>query len=183
VSGALALVFYFFPNHENIFIFGLSVLIIITLLFDVIRLSFPHINDFVYEHLHFLFVDRDRHKINSANFYFMGCMITIVVFPVDIAAIGILYLSIGDTAAAIGGISLKKFIPFQIPRTTKTFIGSFVLIIVCFHIGILLGLSWQAALISAFIGALFEALPLGIDDNFTVPFFSALSIWLVIGKF
>lgn len=178
----LTLVFYFFPNQEKVFVFGLSVLIIISLIFDVIRLSFPHINNFVFKNIHFLFVDRDRNKINSANFYFMGCLMAIVIFPVDIASIGILYLSIGDTAAAVGGMFLKRFIPYQIPGTQKTFIGSLVFIAVAVLIGFLLGLPLSIAFASAFVGAFVEALPLRIDDNFTIPFFSSLSIWLLMGR-
>lgn len=183
VFGVLALIFYFFPNQETIFIFGLSVIIIVSLIFDVLRLTFPHINDFVFKHLHFLFVERDRNKINSANFYFMGCLMTVILFPVEIASIGILFLSIGDTSAAVGGIGLRKYIPYKIPKTPKTFIGTVVFIVVCSSIALILGLPWKVAVISAVVGGVVEALPLGIDDNFTIPFSSSLTIWLMLGKF
>lgn len=160
------------------FVFGLSVLIIVSLIFDMLRLVFPHINDFVFTHLHFLFVDRDRHKINSANFYFMGCLLTIVLFPVEIASISILYLSVGDTFAALGGIYLKRFVPFKIPGTQKTFIGSITFTLVAGFLGLGFGLSPLVAWVSALTGALFEALPLGIDDNFSIPLSSSLVIWL-----
>jgi len=178
VSGILALIFYFFPAQENIFIFGLSVLIIISLLFDMIRLTFPHINDFVFEHMSFIFVSRDRKKINSAIFYFIGCLMTILLFPVQIAAIGILFLSFGDTAAAVGGMMLGKYIPFKIPRTQKTYIGLFCFFIVACGIGFLLGLPIKVAVIAALAGAIVEVLPLGIDDNFTIPLTASFVIWL-----
>lgn len=176
----MALVLYFFPSQENVFVFGLSVIIIVSLIFDMLRLTFSHINDFVFEKLHFLFVERDRQKINSAIFYFMGCLLTISIFHYDIAAIGILYLSFGDTAAAIGGMSLGKKIPLKIPGTTKTFIGSFTFVVVAFIIGLLLKLPLPVALYSAIAGSIIEALPLGIDDNFTIPFFSSLTIFFLI---
>jgi len=179
ISGVLALIFYFFPNQENIFVFWLSVLIILSLIFDALRLAFPHINHFVFHRLRFLFVERDKHKINSANFYFMGCLLTITLFPVEMAAIGILYLSVGDTFAALGGIYLKPFVPFKIPKTQKTFIGSITFILVAGGIGLLFNLPPLVAWISAFVGALFEALPLGIDDNFTVPISSTATIWFL----
>lgn len=103
---------------------------------------------------------------------------TILLFPVNIAAIGILYLSVGDTAAAVGGMTLKKYIPFQIPLTTKTYIGSFCFILSAFGIGLLLGLHIKVALISALVGAIVEALPLNIDDNFTIPLSASFTIWL-----
>lgn len=182
-SGVLALIFFFFPHKENIFIFALSVLIIVSLSFDMLRLTFPHINEFVFKRLHFLFVERDRNKINSAIYYFMGCLITIIFFPVEYAAIGILFLSIGDTAAAVGGMTLKRWVPFKIPGTSKTIIGSFTFIVITALIALLLGLPLKVALISAVVGAVSEAIPIGVDDNFTIPFFSTLSIWTLMTKF
>jgi len=175
--GIIAIIFYIFPNYENIFIFLLSSIIILSLITDALRLTFPHINDFFFKYFHFLFVERDRNKINSANFYFMGCLITVVFFPVSIASIGILYLSFGDTFAAIFGRKLSKYIPYKIPNTNKTFIGSIGFVIISTIIGVIFSLNIKVALISAIVGAIFEALPLGIDDNFTIPFFSSLVIW------
>ncbi|HOJ49200.1 MAG TPA: SEC59/DGK1/VTE5 family protein [Spirochaetota bacterium] len=175
--GIIAILFYFFPLYENIFIFILSSVIILTLIVDVIRLTFTHINDFFFKYFHFLFVERDKNKINSANFYFMGCLLTLMFFPSSIAAIGILYLSFGDTSAAIIGQKLSKKISIKIPKTNKTFIGSIGFVVVSTIIGITFGLNIKTALLSAVVGAIFEALPLGIDDNFTIPFFSSLTIW------
>ncbi|HCL55415.1 MAG TPA: hypothetical protein DHW82_00165 [Spirochaetia bacterium] len=93
--------------------------------------------------------------------------------------IGILYLSIGDSAAAIGGIYLSKKIPFKIPKTQKTFIGSFSFFAVASVIGFLMGLPILTVFISAFTGALFEAVPIGIDDNFSIPLSSCSVIWLM----
>lgn len=177
-SGVLALVFYFFPHQENIFAFSLAILIIVSLLFDALRLTFVHINEFVFKYLSFLFVERDKHKINSAIFYYGSCLLTIKLFPVDIAAIAILYLSVGDTAAALGGIYFSRWIPYRIPKTSKTFIGSFFFVLVSMLIGLIFGLSLKVAFLSALTGAIFEALPLGIDDNFTIPLSSSLVIWL-----
>ncbi len=172
-SGLIAIFYYFFSFNEELFIFTLWAFVCGILLFDVIRLSFPVINNLVYKYFAYLFIDREKDKINSASYYFFGVLFCIYFFPVEVAVSAMLFLSFGDTAASFVGIhwGKRKLIG------KKSIEGSLACLFTCLILAIFF-LPVHIAIIGAIIATLTEVLPWDLDDNLTVPVFSGIIMTL-----
>jgi dolichol kinase len=173
LSGIIAVLYYFFPHKDTIFIYVLSILVCSILFFDILRLSNTFINSLVFKYLRHFFIDREKDKINSAAYYFTGVLACIYFFPVEVAVSSILFLSFGDTAASIVGTHLGKHKLVG----KKSLEGSLACFVTCFLLAILF-LPLKISLIGAFVGTIAELLPWNLDDNITIPVFSGLVMTL-----
>lgn len=128
----------------------------------------------------------EEHLRESALMPFvMGVLLSIITYPKIVAVASIIVLSFSDPLAAIAGISLggKK------NKAGKTFegsmaflISSFIIIFVTFFIGIPslgFGKLFLFSLISSGLITGFERIPLRIDDNFLLPVFSGIILWIM----
>lgn len=174
LSGIIAIAYYFFSVKEHIFIYLLYIIIIGILLLDILRMTIPIINDFVFKYLHHFFINREREKINSAAYYFIGVLFCVYFFPVEVAVSSILFLSLGDSTASFVGThwGKHKFIK------EKTLEGSTGCLIMCFLIAMIF-LPLQISLIGAIVATSSEVLPWNLDDNLTVPVFSGIAMTLL----
>ena len=110
-------------------------------------------------------------RITGATWLLIGFLITIYIFPKNIAVPAMLFLTIGDSCAAFFG----KLIPFgrigskHISGFISGLFFSFILVIY-----LNLNLSMVVLLIGAFSAMLTEIMPIKINDNITIPFISGL---------
>jgi len=113
-------------------------------------------------------------KLEMAPIFFgVGVSITLVVFEANIGFAAIAIISIGDMAAKLVGAQLgRHHIFFNKRKTYEGSIAGFALA----ALGALAFVPISPALIGAAAGMLTEALPLGIDDNLSVPLAAGLSI-------
>lgn len=130
-----------------------------------------------------LLVSRDRGRLNSSTWYAIALTILFLAAPGDgereqvLIGLPILYLALGDTAAAVVG---KRVGRLPLPWGSGSWPGSLACLGVCLASGavvIAVGthplLGWNAVLLSSVAATLAESLPGPLDDNLTLPLAAA----------
>ncbi len=120
--------------------------------------------------------------------YAMGILLTIITFPKIPAIIAIYTLAMADPLAAIVGIRFGKTKIMggkSLEGSFGFFTGTFLVSFFIFHsfIGASTGLSIGAASIIGVLGAALELIPLRIDDNLTIPLYTAVLVWGICSVF
>jgi dolichol kinase len=113
----------------------------------------------------------------GASYILTTSLICVLLFPKTIAIAAIVFIIIGDTAAAMIGrlYGQHKLIGKKsVEGSAACFVS---VILVSFLIP---GLPWQAAIIGAFTATVVEALSGKFDDNMTVPIISGAVMLLVM---
>jgi dolichol kinase len=117
----------------------------------------------------------EQERVVDAPIWFaLGVLITLTFFPFEHAVVGVLALTIGDPTASIVGLLMKDRhqIPFNTSKSMEGTIAGFcVSTIVC-----LLFVEPVTVILGCAGGMIAEALPLKLNDNFTVPIAAALTI-------
>jgi dolichol kinase len=99
----------------------------------------------------------------------------VVLFDKPIAIAAIAFIIVGDTLAALIGRKYGRHRFFN----GKSWEGSAACFAGTLVVAVFTpGLGWPVALIGAVVAAVVEALPLGTDDNVTVPILSGLAMTL-----
>ncbi len=112
--------------------------------------------------------------------FFIGAIFTLLVFrnSPDIVAAGIIVLALGDSASTLGGVTLGRH---KIPYNKEKSIEGTISGVGAAFIGLmfLTPFSILVSACAAIIGMIVESLPLGVDDNLTVPIAASFSIWIL----
>jgi dolichol kinase len=121
----------------------------------------------------------EREGIVTAPIWFaLGILITISFFTIDIAAIGVLTLTIGDPIAAIIGQTIDKIHPIPFNRSKSiegTLAGYIIATILCSIITHPL-----PSIIGCATGMIVETLPIPVNDNLTIPLASSITGSIVL---
>ena len=125
----------------------------------------------------FEFMMREKEKkgdLTGATWVFVGALFTILLVPDPFNIISLLFLSIGDTFAAIIGI---KYPYIKLGR--KTLSGSIAGFVACLSIGLIIDIpvAYNIIILGAFMAMLIELLPLPINDNVSIPIVSGSSMY------
>lgn len=116
----------------------------------------------------------EQRGIVAAPIWFaLGTLISITLFPFRFATIGVLTLTIGDTVASLVGQSIRNRHPYPFNRSKSvegTLAGFLAAFAVC---------SFLVDPLTSFVGCLtgmiVEALPVPLNDNFTIPILTSLA--------
>ncbi|MEI8346090.1 MAG: diacylglycerol/polyprenol kinase family protein [Pseudomonadota bacterium] len=126
----------------------------------------------------------ERIKESSAFPYAMAVLLTMITFPQTVAVASIYVLAIADPLAAIVGIRFGKH---KIVGN-KTWEGSLVFFaatFLCLLLVLLLKgvgsveIAFGLSFVTALLVGIFEVIPLRLDDNFTIPLFTAITFWFL----
>ena len=116
-------------------------------------------------------------QFTGATWVMISASVTILVFPKYIAIISLIFMSIGDTFAALIG---RKFGKLKIyDKSFEGFLGGLVACLVaayCYD-----PLPFYISGFGALAAMLFETLPLPLDDNFRIPIGSAIIMTILLG--
>jgi dolichol kinase len=120
------------------------------------------------------------HKINqfitSPISFVTGMLLTLLIFPVNMAYASIAVLTLGDGFACVFGKSFgKTSLFFNREKKLEGTICGFT----CAFLGAVLFVSPLKALVAAAAGMLAECLPSTIDDNFIVPLAAGASLFML----
>ncbi len=123
------------------------------------------------------FMMRDNEKrgeLTGATWVFVGALFTILLVPDPYNVLSLLFLSIGDTFAAIIGTRFP-----YIKLGKKTLSGSIAGLFSCLFIGLVadIPISYEIIIFGSFMAMFIEILPLPINDNVSIPIFSGLSMY------
>ena len=154
------------------------------------RLRFPRLNAFAIKVWGPIMRSSEVNKVSGTPFYIGSVLLSVLVFPKPIAVLSILFLAIGDPISSIFGILWGDLgVRFS---NGKSLIGTVAgMGICCIITFVYLVLNQVSPLSSACIalagglaGGGAEMLPLEIDDNFSIPLVSGLTLWvafLIVG--
>lgn len=179
----LGLHFGFLSRAQTTGIIGFLTVWILTV--EFLRYTSDTFKEFLLKHISGIMRSHEHKKLFGSTWYLIGCFWTLYLFPPIISMTSILFLNLGDLAAAIVGMSygetklLMVSNIFGLPPSKKSLEGSFACFVTCFLVGC--GVFHGVFLFEyiVFFGAvaatLAELIP-GIDDNVTIPLLSAFSM-------
>ncbi len=167
--------------HAKMMIFAIFTLYALTS--DVLRLVWPKFNSWTMRDLKKYMRKEEARRLNSMTFYAISTFLVCAFFPKGVAILSILFLGLGDPMASIIGIKFgkHKMGRLSLEGSLAFFFTSFALCFLYpylnphFH-----GPIWLFALCGGLIGALSERWTFRLDDNFTIPLFSATLLQLLL---
>lgn len=168
VAGSILPVVAFFVSEPLPAILA-GALALVGLALDLLRFRVAGINRLFLRHLRLLLKSKEDSRITGATYLLIGSCITFVLFDPMVAIAALLFLSLGDPAAAIVGQSAGG------PRFFgKSPVGTLAFIVVASLVAAVLvfvgGTQVKSALFAgAVVAAVVEILPLPVDDNLTIP--------------
>ncbi|HUL44069.1 MAG TPA: SEC59/DGK1/VTE5 family protein [Bacteroidota bacterium] len=121
----------------------------------------------------------DRKKtLNGATYVLIAASLCILVFPKIIAVTAFLILIVSDMTSALVGkrFGRHRFFGKSLEGSVAFFLSAAVVILVTPKISYVTG-EYVIGVTAAALGALVEALPLGIDDNITIPLLVGAALW------
>jgi dolichol kinase len=148
------------------------------------RLLFPRLNAFAIRVMGPIMRKSEVNRVSGTPFYVGSVLLSVAIFPKDIAVLSILFLAIGDPISSIFGITWGHLGPrFGNGKSligTAAGMGICCLITFCYllYTGHPASHAALIALAGGIAGGGAEMLPLEIDDNFSIPLVSGLALWI-----
>lgn len=150
---------------------------------DLMRLNSPKMNALALKIFGRVMRREELKSVTGNSFYIFGLITIVFFFPRPIVLLSIAFLAIGDPIAAVvgtlyGRIKLvgKKSLEGALANFVASWLAAYLIA------ALVLGLPMGSVLAVAWVGAICsvaaELLPLPIDDNFTIPVFSAIFLTL-----
>jgi len=168
---------HIFPNKSDFLkiLFGLTCLF---LFIDVIRNKFPFIKIFFIKIFCKMLRNHEiKGKLTGATWVMIASLLTISLFPKNIAILSLVFMSLGDTFAALVGRKFGKVAFFN--KTFEGFLGGLLpCIIIAFYFN---SLPLYVSIVGAFSAMIIEVVPIPIDDNLSIPVFSASAMTISSG--
>lgn len=176
----VGLVYQFLLTHSRaIYILGFCACVVYIL--EQIRINYPELSGNIKIINKYLFRAEEQLKESAGVPYVMGILLTLISFPKVVALVAIYTLAVADPMSAIIGIKYgkTKIVPHKsLEGSLAFFVSSFLITFLVFfwwtsYLQIMLGSVILLSFLVAFIGSLFEMIPLRLDDNLTIPLFTA----------
>ena len=177
VGLALAVIIYLFPRNWTLFLIGLATFLVLT--FDVLRLRFRPLRNWMQSTLHSLMRNYESKRLLGASFLLAAALVTAVLFSKEIAVLAMSFMAVGDALAGIFGrrFGRIKFLGKSLEGTLAGLAGCIIAGFVWRVLG--LEATIPVVLAGAVSAMIFEILPLPVDDNVTTPIGAALVMFLV----
>lgn len=165
---------------QNVILLPLIIISSVFILLDYTRIKFTRMQNSYSKIFGKITRPEEKYKLTGASFTFIGVTLTILLFSESAAFIGLLFLSLGDSMAALIG---RKYGTVKYSR--KSIEGSFAFFTSCCIAAILFTSNPIIfILITAIFATLLEAVKLPkLDDNLTIPIGSAFVIQMMNGTF
>lgn len=164
------------------FILLFSILVFVPM--DLFRHRFPKMNDALVQIFNPIMRQYELNKLAGTTYLLLGVGVIVIFFSRPVVSLALLFLAFADPIASFVGIRYGKDKIFG----HKSIQGFFAAYVVC-TLATLIYLSFfefsvgrwiVVSLISGIIGATSELIPVGkLDDNFTLPVFSAIGLQIL----
>lgn len=158
---------------------------------EFLRYNSEWFKEFLLKHISGIMRSHEHKKFFGSTWYLIGCFWTLYLFEPIVAMTSILFLNLGDLAAAIVGMSYgetKLLIisnVFGLPPSKKSLEGSLANFIICFIVGcgVFHGIYLFEYIVfcGAMAATLGELIP-GIDDNVTIPLLSGTAMTVAMWR-
>jgi dolichol kinase len=178
IAGSLpAVALFIFPRL--VVQIALAVVTVLLLSFEVVRLRISSLNEWFSSRFAPLLRKEEEGQITGSSYLLVGYLVTVLIFPQSIAALAILFASLGDPAATLIGTWKGR-----IRLWGKSIEGDVACLIVCLCVGVLIAIllgtpSLIVVITGAILATIFQALPLRLNDNLIISFVSAAGMMVV----
>lgn len=167
--------YLWYVKEQNTMILIMMFLFTISMIIDLLRIKLSILNNFFkYFFSKMLREGEANGQITGASWLLLGSLLTIIFFPIHIAVPALIYLTIGDSFAALVG----KAFPYG-RVGTKSITGSLTGIIFSSIVALELNevLPFGLIILGSIVAMIIELLPhRTLNDNLTIPTLSAFSI-------
>lgn len=165
----LFLIFYFIDIQLGLFVIGIVSLCFIGL--DIFRFLHKQTNILLTEKIKVIFRKGEEKKFSSMTIFLISTFIILLFFEIEIAVTALVFLVFGDMFGKIFGLAYGRHKIFEKTlEGTLAYVGS--VIISGFILYTTLDLPLIILISGGIAAPLIELLPVGINDNFTVPIIS-----------
>jgi dolichol kinase len=170
-----------FTHAQVVHLFGTIACLVYIL--DRVRIHYPELLRRVPWVNERFFRAEEQVKEAAMTPYAIAILLTILTFPKPVALIAIYTLGIADPLSAIVGITWgrRRVVPGKTVEGSLAFFVATAAIsnaVLAWATAAPLLLRLEAGLLIAALGAVFEALPLRIDDNLTIPLAVGFVAWV-----
>lgn len=178
---AIATLYWVSFSHSQMVHF-LGTIACVLYLVEQIRISYPETAAKLLPFTKFVMRAEEQLKESAMMPYAMAVLLTIITFPKPVALVGIYTLAFADPLSAIIGIKYGRHKISEhrsYEGSAAFFIATFVatLLVLASFTG---GFTFMVFLVSVLMGIFcttFDLIPLNIDDNLTIPIFTAICLW------
>ena len=151
----------------------------LALLMETARLRLPGLNQLLITRLKPLLKEAEDRRITGATYIAISALVAFIIFDKPVAVTALLFLSLGDPAAALVGSRVGG-----IRVVGKSPLGTLAFVVVALAVGGVLSAAgvipfhWGVAA-GAVVAALVELAPSVLDDNITIPLISGAGMTLM----
>jgi len=167
--GGIGLLSLYYLLGRDRALLSYAALYVVVLGFDIIRLTIPAVNAFIFTRFKSFIRANEEHRLTGAPPYIMGIGLSLYAYSLPVATAAICFLAFGDVAATtigerygktkIGGKSLEGTAAFVVAALAA---GGLLALI-----GV--GITPWALVLGALVAAGVELLPLRVNDNLVIP--------------
>ena len=172
LSAIIPLSYLWFIKDRLIMLSILIILTLFALLIEFLRKNGGHFSKWFHDIFHFMLRDNEsKGEHTGATWLLIGWTITVMLFKMPIAVAALLFLSIGDSFAAIIGklYPLIKIGDKTLSGTLSGFIASFLIVLIINQ-----SLLPIIILSGSIVAMTVELIPSRLNDNLTMPIISGL---------
>ena len=181
LGGMIFPIGYYFMDR-GIVIRIMAVALALVLLFELVRVKYPLYNAWLWKNFRGFFKEKEKNTVTGMPYFISGILVTVILFDKPIAITALCFLTFGDVTAAMIGKKIGRHKIFP-PRSVE---GSAAFFIIATLVGFILkqyffpaSLTVTAILVSAFVAAVVETMPITLDDNLTIPIIAGAVLHLL----
>jgi diacylglycerol kinase (CTP) len=192
VSGLLVIWLSTEASSKQQFVSALAIFALFVLVVDLIRIHSSAVNAQILKIFRAFVREGEQERLSGMPYYWWGITFSYLVFPDPVASLAVLYLAVGDPAAALmGSFCQSRGWCWKIFEG-KSWQGSFAAVVSCgvatyfvwpwiLDNGNLEGTTrWQMAIVGGLAAGIGELLPLRTDDNLSLPLVSGALVWIYL---
>ena len=178
LSSTIPLSYLWFFKDKFLMIYLLGFLSLISVLIEFFRNKNGYIKYFFNKYFYFMLrKNESKGAITGATWLLFGNIITIYLYPIYIAVPALLFLSIGDSFAAIIG-KFYSNIKLGEKSLTGSLAGILSSIICVLFVNQIL--PTKIIILGAIFAMIIELIPNPINDNLTIPIISGLFMVIIL---
>ena len=164
-------------KDQDMMIFILTLLSLFSIFVEILRNRIPRMKRFFNLTLsNVLRGEEIQGQLTGASWLLFGSLITVIIFPLEIAVPALIYLTIGDSFAAIIG-KLYPIGKVGLKSISGTFAGFITSSTIAIKFNKIIPL--EIIIFGSIVAMIVELIPhKKLNDNITIPIISALSIQL-----
>ena len=162
-------------RKEEILVLG-GFLLLFALLVEYLRHRVKWVSQNFYNIFGSLLREEENRRITGATDLLISGLLSISMFPGEIAFLTMIFLIAGDAAASVVGKSVGK----RFWRgSTKSLEGSIAIFVISFLVAIFATNLLPYALVGALLATLAELSAIPLNDNLKIPLISGIGLYLV----